>query len=233
MGSFTYCHKCGEGQGAPTIDDFAYSGLNCQSCGVKREVDGDWFAMAVADMRDGLDERLQALEAKSHTPVDFSPILDRLLTLEEAALHVLNSRNLTLEEALDLENRLMAREEPRFNPDFMASQSTPDAATMALLCEGPGRVVRTPKVPERGASLVTWFAVEDVAPPEREFLMVTGPSGYTTTPSYLAIAQAIPRHRLSEGMVLHWQDEANSALTDRYELPTHWARRINLPGDAR
>ncbi|MDN8831394.1 hypothetical protein Q0O37_13820, partial [Staphylococcus aureus] len=79
-------------------------------------------------------------------------------------LFFVRRRGLSVAEADDFEARLMAREEPRFNENFMASPP-----------EEPRMRFRTP---ERDKIIVPWFAVEDVRPPERTFLMVTGESGY-------------------------------------------------------
>lgn len=203
--AFTYCHKCGEGQDAPTIDDFAYSGLNCQSCGVKRDVRDDWFAMAVADMRDSLVERLEALEAKEQCVQAIEAATP--LTEGSVALSARRFGKSTFVDAMVSRDRLIpirGDEEPR---------------------------ARLPRVPAPGAALVQWFAIEDVKPPEREHLMVTGESGYGRP--YIALAYYDEAYRSSRGGPLRWLDMTNTELTDYVGTPTHWAHRINLPGDAR
>lgn len=169
---------------------------------------GDW---------QDVHRRLAALEAKSHTPVDFSPLIDRVETLEEVAIHYLRKDKLSVIQAGALEDRLLAKEQPRFNPDFMASPP-----------EEPRMRFRTP---ERDKIIVPWFAVEDVKPPENVFLMVTGPSGYTTTPSFLCLAQLVP---FESRPGARWLDEAGDGINGEYGYEvTHWAHPILLPGDLR
>jgi hypothetical protein len=77
--------------------------------------------------------------------------------------------------------------------------------------------------------MVNWHAIADKAPPQKELLMVTGPSGYSTHTRFLGLAYIDEDYRPSRGGALRWQSVTNDSLTDGGFYPTHWARQINWP----
>ncbi|WP_287353586.1 hypothetical protein [Mesorhizobium sp.] len=80
--------------------------------------------------------------------------------------------------------------------------------------------------------MTNWHKIEDYAPPQRELVMVTGPSGYVTHTKFLELAYVDEEYRPSRGGALRWQTVTNDALSDCGFYPTHWARIINLPEQA-
>jgi hypothetical protein len=78
--------------------------------------------------------------------------------------------------------------------------------------------------------MVNWHRIEDMAPPERELVMVTGPSGYVTHKQFLELAYYDEEYRPSRGGPIRWLSVQNDALSDFSYFPTHWARPIALPG---
>ncbi|TGQ19270.1 hypothetical protein [Mesorhizobium sp. M00.F.Ca.ET.217.01.1.1] len=74
-----------------------------------------------------------------------------------------------------------------------------------------------------------WHKITDRAPPEKQLLMVAGPSGYCTHKTFLALAYIDEDYRPSRGGPLRWLDVTNESLSDLGWYPTHWAHQINLP----
>lgn len=77
--------------------------------------------------------------------------------------------------------------------------------------------------------MVNWHKIEDLAPPQRELVMVAGPSGYVTHKSFLELAYVDEEYRPSRGGELRWQTVTNDSLSDYGFFPTHWARPVALP----
>jgi len=77
--------------------------------------------------------------------------------------------------------------------------------------------------------MVNWHSIDEMAPSQRELVMVTGPSGYVTHQRFLELAYVDEDFRPSRGGQLRWQTVTNDALSDCGFYPTHWARQINFP----
>lgn len=76
---------------------------------------------------------------------------------------------------------------------------------------------------------VVWHRVDEVKPPEKRLLMVTGDSTYCTHKQFLTLAYYDEDYRPSRGGPLRWLSVQNDALTDQSWVPTHWAFPIELP----
>ena len=68
-----------------------------------------------------------------------------------------------------------------------------------------------------------WQPIETA--PKDQFLLLCGPSGYTTTPMVITTGRMC-----SDYHVGRWIDHANDDLTDWGLEPTHWMPFPNLPG---
>jgi len=80
--------------------------------------------------------------------------------------------------------------------------------------------------------MLNWHKIEDMPPPERELVCVTGDSGYVTHKRFLELAYIDEEFRPSRGGPLHWLNVMNDALSDCGFHPTHWARQPNWPESA-
>ena len=67
-----------------------------------------------------------------------------------------------------------------------------------------------------------WQPIETA--PKDQFLLLCGPSGYTTTPMVVTTGRMCSDYHTGR-----WIDHANDDLTDWGFKPTHWAPLI-LPG---
>lgn len=76
-----------------------------------------------------------------------------------------------------------------------------------------------------------WHKISDMPPPQKELVVVTGPSGYVTHTRFLELAYVDEEFRPSRGGPLRWQTVTNDALSDGGFYPTHWARQLNWPED--
>lgn len=57
------------------------------------------------------------------------------------------------------------------------------------------------------------------APKDGRFILLAGPSGYTTTPLRVEVCRWCPEYR----PLNPWQNHANDAFSDGGAEPTHWA----------
>lgn len=80
---------------------------------------------------------------------------------------------------------------------------------------------------------ITWYDVKDQLPHDQEFVMVTGPSGYTTTPRYLTLARLYNDYRPPIKGRLRWLTVSNDDVTDYHPEPTHWARIVLPPKEGK
>lgn len=70
---------------------------------------------------------------------------------------------------------------------------------------------------EGAAPAPEWVSVDDRMPPDRQFVLVKCPSGYTTTPFVYTTARHDEAYRPGR-----WIDHANDGLGDWGMEPTHW-----------
>jgi len=64
---------------------------------------------------------------------------------------------------------------------------------------------------------LVWISVEERMPPNKQFVLVKCPSGYTTTPFVYTTARRDREYRPGR-----WIDHANDGLSDWGMEPTHW-----------
>jgi hypothetical protein len=81
--------------------------------------------------------------------------------------------------------------------------------------------------------VISWISLRDRLPPDRTFVLLTGPSGYISTPSFVVVGRRDEAFRprrphVNEGGP-RWLDEGGDALLDRGLAPTHWAPLPNFP----
>lgn len=74
-----------------------------------------------------------------------------------------------------------------------------------------------------------WHKVEDLSPPQRELVVVTGPSGYVTHDRFLELAYVDDEYRPPIAGRLRWQTVTHDSLSEYGFYPTHWARQPNWP----
>ena len=77
--------------------------------------------------------------------------------------------------------------------------------------------------------MINWHKIDNLPPPERDLVMVTGPSGYSKHNRFLALAYFDEEYRPSRGGPLRWQTVTNDDLSDCGFVPTHWAWPANWP----
>ena len=69
-----------------------------------------------------------------------------------------------------------------------------------------------------------WHPIES-APRDGTWILLAGPSGYTTTPLRAEVGRYYPQYRPLQP----WQTHANDSFTDGGPLPTHWHPLPSLP----
>lgn len=62
-----------------------------------------------------------------------------------------------------------------------------------------------------------WKPIE-TAPKDGTFIILAGPSGYSSTPLRVEVARYYPEYRPRNP----WQTHSNDAFTDGGDAPTHW-----------
>lgn len=80
--------------------------------------------------------------------------------------------------------------------------------------------------------MLNWHKISDFPPPQKELVLVTGPSGYTTHKRFCELAYVDEEFRPSRGGRLRWQTVTHDALSDSGFYPTHWARPLNWPEES-
>lgn len=68
----------------------------------------------------------------------------------------------------------------------------------------------------------------ETAPRDGTWILLFGPSGYTTTPLRAAVGHYDPEYR----PLNPWQPHSNDAFTDGGKPPTHWMPLPEMPGVA-
>jgi hypothetical protein len=66
--------------------------------------------------------------------------------------------------------------------------------------------------------MTEWIPVDERLPPRGQRVLVRGDSGVTTFPVYFVVAYHDDEYRPHNP----WRDILNDAITDCFELPTHW-----------
>ena len=69
-----------------------------------------------------------------------------------------------------------------------------------------------------------WQPIE-TAPRDGTFILLAGPSGYSTTPLRVEVCRYLPEYR----PLNPWQNHSNDSFTDGGEPPTHWAPLPEMP----
>ena len=78
---------------------------------------------------------------------------------------------------------------------------------------------------------LVWIPLADRLPPDEQFVLLAGDSGYTTTPNFVVLGRRYMSYRptLADGKV-RWLDPTETPLADNGWEPTHWAECPLLPG---
>lgn len=73
---------------------------------------------------------------------------------------------------------------------------------------------------------IEWLPVEHFKPPQKELLLVTGPSGYITHKKFVTLAYVDDEYRMPfpDDYPLRWQTVSNDSLSDSGHYPEFWAR---------
>ena len=75
---------------------------------------------------------------------------------------------------------------------------------------------------------IDWIPLTGALPPDAQFVLLTGDSGYTSTPNFITVGRRYESFRPSRGGPIRWLEIGDSPLSDRGWEPTHWA---TLPSD--
>jgi hypothetical protein len=78
---------------------------------------------------------------------------------------------------------------------------------------------------------IDWISLSDRLPPDEQFVLLTGDSGYTSTPSFVMIGRRYEAFRPRHGGSIRWMTIGDSPISDYGWEPTHWAPLANRPSD--
>jgi len=67
-----------------------------------------------------------------------------------------------------------------------------------------------------------WNKVTSVMPPDRQFVLLRGDSGMTTTPEFFTLGRTDMEYRPPINGEIRWLDVCNDSLSDSGWAPTHW-----------
>lgn len=81
---------------------------------------------------------------------------------------------------------------------------------------------------EARRTLLSWIPLSECLPDDQTFVLMTGPSGYSTTPNFVVLACRDMQYRPPIDGRIRWLDPTHTPLLDKGWEPTHWAR-IALP----
>lgn len=91
--------------------------------------------------------------------------------------------------------------------------------------EGHEKPVSTATLAELIASAHEWEPIA-TAPKDGTFILLAGPSGYSTTPLRVEVGRWYPEYRPGSP----WQTHSNDDFTDGGPEPTHWMPLPKVPG---
>lgn len=78
---------------------------------------------------------------------------------------------------------------------------------------------------------IDWISLSDRLPPDEQFVLLTGDSGYTSTPSFVTVGRRYEAFRPSLMGFPRWLGVGDDNLSDQGWSPTHWAPLPNRPHD--
>lgn len=78
---------------------------------------------------------------------------------------------------------------------------------------------------------IAWIALSHQLPPDEQFVLLTGDSGYTATPSFVTVGRRYESFRPANGGPIRWLGIGDTPLSDYGWEPTHWADLPNQPDD--
>jgi hypothetical protein len=78
---------------------------------------------------------------------------------------------------------------------------------------------------------IDWISLSDRLPPDEQFVLLTGDSGYTSTPSFVTVGRRYEAFRPARGGPIRWLQIGDTPLSDYGWEPTHWAPLTNRPSE--
>tara|TARA_Y100000389_G_scaffold201608_2_gene244758 strand:+ start:2291 stop:2563 length:273 start_codon:yes stop_codon:yes gene_type:complete len=70
--------------------------------------------------------------------------------------------------------------------------------------------------------ILNWRSMKDELPPDEEFVLLRGDSGYYSTPEFFVLGRRCMKCRPPINGKIRWLQIGNSDLTDFGWEPTHW-----------
>jgi hypothetical protein len=76
---------------------------------------------------------------------------------------------------------------------------------------------------EAAGNRLVWVPLDRELPPDEQFVLLRGPSGYSTTPEFVTLGRRDDTGRPPIDGKTRWLDPTNTSLSDNAWEPTHWA----------
>ncbi len=80
---------------------------------------------------------------------------------------------------------------------------------------------------------IKWIPLDQKLPADQRMVLLTGPSGMTSTSHFVVVGQRHMAYRPPIRGKIRWLGVTNTDLSDSGFEPTHWAPLPNLPDPAR